>query len=54
MRERVSDEIRLEMRIKNNKLYEAIVEPFGTVAEFCRRSGLSQSLVGGLIKVTIP
>jgi hypothetical protein len=52
MRERVSDEIRLEMRIKNNKLYEAIVEPFGTVAEFSRRSGLSQSLVGGLINFT--
>ena len=42
-------EIRIEMRIKNNRLYEAIVPMFGTVAEFCRRSGMEQCIVGGLI-----
>ena len=42
-------EIRIEMRVKNSRLYEAIVPMFGSIAEFCRRSGMKQIVVGGLI-----
>lgn len=45
------DEVRVEVRIKNNRLWEAIVPAFGSVAEFCRRSGLRQIHVGALINL---
>lgn len=43
------DEIRIESRIKNNMMWEAIVPVFGSVAEFCRRTGLNQCVVGKLM-----
>lgn len=46
---RLPDDLRMEIRIKNNKLYEAIVPVFGSVREFCRRAGLNVGPVGNLI-----
>lgn len=47
----MTDEIRIEVRIKNNLLYEAIIPVFGSVAEFSRRSGIGQQFVGDLINL---
>lgn len=47
----MTDEIRIEVRIKNNLLYEAIIPIFGSVAEFSRRSGIGQQFVGDLINL---
>ena len=41
-----SDEIRLEMRIRNNRLYQLIFESYPSVAAFCKDHQLHQSEVG--------
>ena len=45
----MKDEIRVEVRIKNNLLWDAIVPVFGSISEFCRRSGFHASQVCSLI-----
>ena len=45
------DEIRIEVKLKNNRLYNATAHVFGSVSEFCRKFNFSQSLVGALINL---
>lgn len=39
------------MKTRNHRMYEAIVPVFGSVAEFCRRSGMAQDVVGRFINL---
>lgn len=45
------DELRIEVRIKNNRLFNAIVPVFGSISEFCRRAGFCNSEVCALINL---
>jgi DNA-directed RNA polymerase specialized sigma subunit len=45
------NEIRIEVKLKNNMIYEAIVPMFGSVSEFCKKTGMSQCVVGQLINL---
>lgn len=44
-------EIRVEARIKNNILWHAIYDQWGSVAEFCRQKKLNQVLVGEFLNL---
>lgn len=46
------DDLRLELRTRNNVLWHAIFDVAGSVAEFCRRFNLDQSRVGGYLNLT--
>lgn len=45
------DEIRIEVRLRNNRLYEATAGTFGRVSTFCKRTNMCQSDVGALINL---
>lgn len=48
----VDGDLRVEMRLKNNRLWEPIYDRFGTVAAFCKgEKGMSQCEVGRLINL---
>jgi hypothetical protein len=40
------EDLRLELKVKNNLLYRAIMEKHKGIAEFCRKHGLQQTPVG--------
>ncbi len=44
-------EIRVEVKIKNNMIYEAIYPIFGSISKFCKATGLNNSKVGALINL---
>ena len=44
-------QIRVEARIKNNILWHAIYDQWGSVAEFCRQKKLNQVLVGEFLNL---
>lgn len=46
-------EARIEARVKNNVLYQAICDLGMTAAEFCRRTGFSPTTLYGLITLRI-
>ncbi|MBI2443896.1 MAG: hypothetical protein HYV42_01475 [Candidatus Magasanikbacteria bacterium] len=48
------DDLRIEMRAKNNILWHAIYDRFKTVAAFCRRYRFSESYVNDLIRLSRP
>lgn len=47
----MNKDYRVEVRIKNNLLYSAIMEDSKSVAEFCRKYNLSAQRVGSLINM---
>lgn len=44
-------DVRVEVRLRNNVLYRAIFDRWGSVAAFCREKGLSSVLVGELLNL---
>lgn len=46
------NDLRLELRARNNVLYHAIFDHYPTVAAFCRRHHLQQSTVGAWLNLT--
>jgi len=47
----MNKDYRVEVRIKNNLLYSAIMEDSKSVAEFCRKYNLSAQRIGSLINM---
>ena len=45
--------LRLELRARNNVLWHAIFDVYESVASFCRAHDLNQSLVGGLLNLSV-
>ncbi len=48
----MSDELRLELRTKNNRLWHVVFDAYESVSEFCRVHDLSQQTVGAYINLT--
>lgn len=46
------DDLRLELRARNNVLWHAIFDVYASVSEFSRVHGINQSLVGNLLNLT--
>ena len=46
------DDLRLELRARNNILWHAIFDSHVSVSDFCVRHGLSQQVVGGFLNLT--
>lgn len=42
-------DLRVELKLKNNLLYNAIMSKYASVAAFCRENSLHQNLVGGYL-----
>ena len=48
----MTDDLRIELRARNNVLYHAIFDTHPSVAAFCRAHDLDQGLVGELLNLT--
>lgn len=46
------DDLRIELRARNNILWHAIFDSHASVSDFCVKYGLSQGVVGGLLNLT--
>lgn len=44
-------EVRLELRVRNNRLYQAIFTRYHSVAEFCREYDFQASTIGSLLNL---
>ena len=49
--EKMKKEIRVEARLRNNRLYHAIFDTYPSVAAFCKASGFQQTVVGKLLNL---
>lgn len=45
-------ELRIEAKLKNNRLYQLIYNNYTNVSEFCRINGFSKATVGQLLRLT--
>lgn len=49
----MTNELRVELRTRNNRLWHAIFDNYKNVAEFCKAHGFQQSAVGALLNLKL-